>query len=201
MFLSHAERQVVEDWVEAKFQKAATDSIAKQVDESDWERIDPWLAQEIEDFGRFDRFPGTGRYDGQMVVRVVLESLPSVEVEDPLVEIWSYSEVKQIGFNPMADDEVAEMAATRWETQFSDEETSIECIGQCVWLPRATPDANADGVGKFARVAGSSGFYVFDVADHVVIGMDYDVKDPVAARWAGLYNALTGRKIGEIRQW
>ena len=201
MKLSLDERRTVEAWVEEKFQSIALDAVTGQVDEDLWERIDPWLAQEIEEFAKFERYPGDGRLEGHMVVRVTVTELMSVGIGDPLVTLWAYSEVQRYGANPLSDAEVAELAASRWEPMFMGEETSLESLDDVVWTPRGMSDANADGVGRFARLAGEAGFYVFDVHDHVIIGMDYSIPDPSADRWALLYNNLTGQQIGTTAPW
>ena len=197
--LSGPEREHLARWVEEKFHVVAAEQLYENVDVDEWERIDPWVAEHIGHFGKFDRFPGSGRLEGHMVVRVVLED-PFVDVPEPLSGMWAFGDLKRHGFNPLDNDEVAEFAAKQWEHLFGDDEImAYETLGDRLWIPRGQSNANADGVSTFARVAGAAGFYVFDVKDKVVIGTDYDVRDVLASHWTELYSALTGRDIGQLR--
>ncbi len=199
MHLTPHEREQVADWVESKFLSLSLENLSAQVADWEWDRIDPWLAQLIEDDGKFARFQGQGSLEGQMVVRVVLADALA-DAAEPLSGLWPYSDLKRHGFNPLSDDEVAEFASLQWERLFEgdDEPMCAEFLNETMWAPRANADANSDEVGKFARLAGSCGFYVFDIRDKVVMGLDYDIRDAISDRWAQLYTDLTGNKVGTL---
>jgi hypothetical protein len=200
MILTSAEQERVARWVEEKFHLVQIDVIVEGVPEDFWERIDPWLAQQIQDWGEISRFPGSGSLYGQMVVKVVLGGPFSDPNEEPHTGLWSFSDLQRHGYNPLDDDDISDFAANQWEMMFASEVDEVfECLGTDVWIPRGISNANADGVSQFARIAGAVGFYVFDVQDKVVLGSDYDQRDIVSEMWAPLFTATTGIPIGRRR--
>ncbi len=198
MNLTPPEREVVEQWVEAKFQTIPAEQLEQQVPAYNWERIDPWLAQMIEDEADFDRYPGHGSMEGQMVVRVVMHDALADPMAEPLSSLWSFADLKRNNCNPLDDADVALFTSLHWETVFGVDldAGAVEALGDDVWVPRSNARANDPGASPFARIAGAAGFYVFDVSDHVVLGIDYSTADPITMCWAGLYTALTGQAIG-----
>ena len=192
---------MVEGWVESKFMPLSLEDLSDQTAGWNWDRIDPWLAQRIEADADFSRVPGHGQLEGHMLVQVVIgHDFAHEEEVEPITGLWPYSDLKRHGFNPLSNAEVAEFAAGQWEGMFEggDDDMAVEFLGETVWVPRGSADANADGVGKFARLAGACGFYVFDVRDKVILGIDYDARDAISTHWSSLYSGLTGNKVGTL---
>ena len=186
------EKELLDQWIEEKFYVVAAEELYAQVNIGDWDRIDPWVAEHIESFGKLARFQGGGNLQGSMVVKVQLEDPLGDDEEDSPTGVWPFSALQRHGYNPLNDAEVAEFVAGEWAHLFEEDEVlAYEALGSTLWIPRGLADANADGASTFARVAGGAGFYVFDVKDKIVLGVDYDAS--LSDRWASLYKALTGR--------
>jgi len=200
MILTPGERETLAEWVAEKFYIVAADDIYGGADIDIWERIDPWIAEHIMDHSEFSRFPGYGSTEGSMVVRVVMVDPfgdPFDEDDEPVSDMWPYSELQRHGYDPLSNSDVADYVATKWEHLFEDEaDDAYGMLGRHFWIPRGMADAYANGVPAFARIAGAAGFYVFRVEDKVVLGADYDTMDQIETHWASLYMDLTGRSVG-----
>ena len=181
--MTREERAMVEGWVESKFMPLSLEDLSDQTAGWNWDRIDPWLAQRIELDADFSRVPGHGQLEGHMLVQVVIgHDFAHEEEVEPITGLWPYSDLKRHGFNPLSNAEVAEFAAGQWEGMFEggDDDMAVEFLGETVWVPRGSADANAD------------------VRDKVVLGIDYDARDAISTHWSSLYSSLTGNKVGTL---
>lgn len=191
MRLPPRERLALERWVKEKFEAVSGEHLASQVPEYRWDRIDPWLYLDLMENAKMTQEHEGGR----PVVQVIVPQLDTLELGDTLVGRWPHSDLRMHGFEPTSREEVMDYAASYWGHMFEEDCGDLADLGEVLWIPRGNSNANADNVSVFARLACECGFYVFDVDDRIVLGLEYDALHPFDLHWAPLFRSLTGREV------